>query len=103
MNLTCDFAPSTVAIPPLPCVSGTFLRKFQGFVALTIILRPVLESGALLWLAVPNAMAESLGVAGPPDVGNVPVEAPAPGRFQHWTLAGAQLQATLQVVPGWHT
>ena len=47
--------------------------------ALAIVLRTVLESGVPLWLAVPNAMAESLGLAGPPDVGDVPVEAPGPG------------------------
>ena len=46
-----------------------------------------------MWLAVPNAMAESgesLGLAGPPDVGDVPVEAPGPGCSQQRALAGAQ-------------
>ena len=75
--------------------------------ALAIVLRTVLESCASLWLAVPNAMAESLGLAGPPDVGDVPVEAPGPGYFQHRVLAGAQATSQLQllVVPGlgWHT
>ena len=50
-----------------------------------------------MWLAVPNAIniAESLGLAGPPNVGDVPVEVPGPGRFQHGALAGAQAWAAL--------
>ena len=51
-----------------------------------------------MWLAVPNAMAESPGLAGPPDVGDVPVEAPGPGCFQHRALAGAQATSQLQLV-----
>ena len=68
--------------------------------ALAIVLRTVLESGVPLWLAVPNAMAKSLGLAGPPDVGDVPVEAPGPGCFQHRyrALAGAQATSQLQLV-----
>ena len=66
--------------------------------ALAIVLRTVLESGVPLWLAVPNAIAESLGLAGPPDVGDVPVEAPGPGCFQHRALAGAQATSQLQLV-----
>ena len=93
----------------LPCAAGTF-SEFQGFVALAIALRMQLRmrmrtvyirtgiwcSGIPLWLAVPNAMApaESLGLAGPPDVGDVPVEAPGAGRFQHRALAGAQATST---------
>ena len=67
---------------------------------LAIVLRAVLESGVPLWLAVPNAMAESLGLAGPPDVGDVPVETPGagPGCFQHRALAGAQATSQLQLV-----
>ena len=65
---TYNFTLSRVEMPPLPCAAGTF-RKFQGFVALAIVLRTVLETGVPLWLDVPNAMAESLGLAGPPDVG----------------------------------
>ena len=72
--------------------------------ALAIVLRTVLGSGVPLWLcrqlAVPNAIAESLGLAGPPDVGDVPVEAPGPGCFQHRprALAGAQATSQLQLV-----
>ena len=69
----------------------------MGSVALAIALRAVLESSASLWLAVPNAMAESPGLAGPPDAWNVPVEAPGPGRFQHRALAGAQATPQLQL------
>ena len=66
--------------------------------ALAIVLRTVLESGVPLWLAVPNAMAEPVGLARPPDVGDVPVEAPGPGCFQHRALAGAQATSQLQLV-----
>ena len=87
--------------PPCLAPQASF-RKFQGFVALAIVLvlRPVriLESGVPLWLAVPNAMAESLGLAVPPDVGDVQVEAPDPGCFQHWALEGAQAMSQLQLV-----
>jgi hypothetical protein len=95
--------PRTIPRPPgpkfPPCLAPQApFRKFQGFVALAIVLRTVLESGVPLWLAVPNAMAESLGLAGPPDVGDVPVEAPGPGCFQHRALAGAQATSQLQLV-----
>ena len=66
--------------------------------ALAIVLRTVLESSVPLWLAVPNAIAKSLSLAGPPDVGDVPVEAPGPGCFQHRALAGAQATPQLQLV-----
>ena len=79
-----DSAPSRAAIPPAPCdflAPEAPFRKSQGPVALAIALRAVLGSGASLWLAVPNAIAGPLGLAGPPDVGDVPaaVEALAPG------------------------
>ena len=97
--------PRTIPRPPGPklplCLAPQArFRKFQGFVALAIVLRTVLvlESGVPLWLAVPNAIAESLGLAGPPDVGDVPVEAPGPGCFQHRALAGAQATSQLQLV-----
>ena len=49
-----------------PCLAPlASFRKFQGFADLAIVLRTVLEYGVPLWLAVPNAMAESLGLAGP--------------------------------------
>ena len=70
--------------------------------ALAIVLRTALESGVPLWLcrqlALPNAIAETLGLAGPPDVGDVQVEAPGPGCFQHRALAGAQAPSQLQLV-----
>ena len=84
--------------PPLALRRRHLCLKFQGFVALAVVLRTVLESGVPLWLAVPNAMAKSLGLAGPPDVGDVPVEAPGPGCFQHRALAGAQATSQLQLV-----
>ena len=98
--------PRTIPRPPGPqCPPGLApqapFRKFQGFVALAIVLRTALRlgSGVPLCLAVPNAMAESPDLAGPPDpdVGDVPVEAPAPaasntGLWQEHRPRRAQLQ-----------
>ena len=77
------FPPARAAMPPCLAPQVPFkFRKFQGFVALAIVLRAALGSGADLWLAVPNVMAEPLGLAGIPDAGDVPVEAPGPSCFQ---------------------
>ena len=76
-NPTYDFALPGVTMPPCLALQAPF-RKLKGFVAFAIVLWTiyVLESSASLWLAVPNAIAESLSLAGPLDVHNVPVEAP---------------------------
>ena len=66
--------------------------------AINIVLVPVLESGVSLRLAAPNPVASSFGVAAPPHAGDVPVQTPGPGRFQHRALAGAQGDFKLQLV-----
>ena len=73
--------------------------KFQGFLALAIALGTVLESGACLQLAAPNPVASLFGLAGLSNAGDVPVQAPGPGRLQHRALAGAQ--GVLQLVQCW--
>ena len=73
-------------------------RKFQGFLALAIVLGIVLESGASVLLVAPNPVANSRSLDSPPDIGDVPVQAPGPGRFKHWALAGAQGALRLALV-----
>ena len=82
--------------PPFDLAPQAPYRNFQGFLALAIVLGAVLESGACLRLAAPNPVASLFGLAGPPNAGDVLVQAPGPGRFQHRALAGAQ--GALQLV-----
>ena len=83
---------------PFDLAPQAHFRKFRGFLALAIVLGTILESGASLRLAAPNPVASSFGLVGPPHSGDVPVQAPGPGRFQrqHRALAGAQ--GALQLV-----
>ena len=100
---TYDLEPSRAAMPPLPCAAGTF-QKIPGLRG-PHDCNCTADPGGTgipcffdLWMhmAMPTAMAESPGLAGPPDVGVGPVEAPGPaicpGRFQHAhrALEGAQ-------------
>jgi hypothetical protein len=78
-------------------------RKFQGFLALVIVLGIVLvhESDAYVLLVAPNpvcTVANSCSLDSPPGIGDVPVQAPGPGRFKHWALAGAQGALRLALV-----
>ena len=63
-----------------------------------IVLGTVLESGASVLLVAPNPVANSRSLDIPPDIGDVPVQAPGPGRFKHWALAGAQGALRLALV-----
>ena len=98
-DLTYDSAPPRVAIPLLVLRRRHLLQNFRGFLTLAIVLGAVLESGACLRLAAPNPVASLFGLAGPSDAGDVPVQAPGPGRLQHRALAGAQ--GALQLVQCW--
>ena len=49
------------------------------------------------WLH-PNPVANSCSLDSPPDIGDVPVQAPGPGRFKHRALAGAQGALRLALV-----
>ena len=91
-DLTYDFAPGPRqgSNSPFDLVPQAPFRKFQGFLALATVLGTVLGSGASLRLVAPNPVARSCGLAGPPHAGDVPVQAPGPGRPQHLALAGAQ-------------
>ena len=84
--------------PPFFLAPQAPFRKFQGFLALVIVyvyvrtcmLGIVLESGASVLLVAPNPVASSCSLDSPRDIGDVPVQAPGPGRFKHRALAGAQ-------------
>ena len=84
--------------PPFGLAPQAPFRKFRGFLALVIVLGTVLESGASVLLVAPNPVANSRSLYIPPDIGDVPVQAPGPGRFKHWALAGAQGALRLALV-----
>ena len=66
-----------------------------------IVLVVVLGSGTSMLLVAPNPVAaNSCSLDRPPDIGDVPVQAPGPGRlsFEHWALAGAQGALRLALV-----
>ena len=66
--------------------------------ALVIVLGIVLESGASVLLVAPNPVANSCSFESPPGIGDVPVQAPGPGRSKHRALAGAQGALRLALV-----
>ena len=76
--------------PPIGLAPQAPFRKFRGFLALVIVLGAVLESGASVLLVAPNPVANSCSLDSPPGIGDVPVQAPGPGRSKHRALAGAQ-------------
>ena len=62
------------------------------------VLGIALESGASVLLVAPSPVANSCSLDSPPGIGDVPVQAPGPGRFKHWALAGAQGALRLALV-----
>ena len=62
-----------------------------------IVLGTVLESGASVLLVAPNPVANSCSLESTPGIGDVPVQAPGPGRFKHWALAGLGAQGPLRL------
>ena len=95
--------PRTIPRPPgpkfPPCLAPQApFRKFRGFLALVIVLGTVLESGASVLLVAPNPVANSCSFESPPGIGDVPVQAPGPGRSKHRALAGAQGALRLALV-----
>ena len=60
MNPTCDFALTRAAPPRAPCLAAQApFENFQGFLALAVVLRTVLQSsGAPLQLAAPSPTAK---------------------------------------------
>ena len=98
-NLTYDFAPPRVAIPPLVLRRRRLLEKPRASWSSRLYWGPycnLVLLGHALRLAAPTSVANSCGLAGPPHVGDVPVQVPGPGRAQHRALPGAQ--AALQLV-----
>ena len=75
--------------PPFGLAPQAPLTKFEGSLALVIVLGIVLESGVSMRLAAPNPVANSRSLDSPPDVGDVAVQAPGPGRPQQPAPAGA--------------
>ena len=98
-DLTYDSAPQQGRNSPFALAPQAPFRKFQGFLALAIVLGTVLEPGTCLRLAAPNPVASLFGLAAPPNAGDVPVQAPGPDRFQRRALARAQ--GALQLVQCW--